>query len=279
MSDRKQPVSAAYFPAVSGRTASKASGLPLLLILIIVTALLVPEDASFRIGELRMTVTRVLLILISPLVFLRFFQGLGQPNNQLMMSDIWMLALTFWIMVSTLVTEGFERAAVGAGATVLEFTVAYFAVRTYSDSKEATVGLVKLLVILIAIAAPLAIFDTLTGQYIIKDAIGSLTGYAKNWRIDYRFGLLRAAGLYEHPILLGMIAAIGVLLALTQSGVSRLIFLAGSLTGLILALSSAPVLACIIGVLLLVYCRLSPNFEERWRLLGFMLFSFFLCST
>jgi O-antigen ligase len=93
-----------------------------------------------------------------------------------------------------------------------------------------------------------------------------------DWIPQIRKGLLRAQSTQDHPILLGCMCCFGILLSVSvQTGLSRAVTIAGSMAGLFSALSSAPIGGTFLGLGLLAYRRLTPNFRYRWLLLELLL--------
>jgi hypothetical protein len=167
----------------------------------------------------------------------------------------------------------------------LDFTVPYLAARFLLRGPGEVVAFCRLLVVLIAIAGSLSILDTFASRLVIHDFFASLTGYIKGWRLDIlmRNGWLRASGPFEHPILLGTICGSGFLLATAQGPSVRVWLLVGTGIGLFSSISAGPIGGTFLGLALLLYARLTPGFEGRWRLLmvggGGLFSSFFAISS
>jgi hypothetical protein len=83
----------------------------------------------------------------------------------------------------------------------------------------------------------------------------------------YRFGLLRATGPVEHPILLGFNCAIGLLIAFAADIALRPFCIAFCAVGVVIAFSSASQQSVIMGFGLMAYGRLTAAMPGRWMLL------------
>lgn len=257
----------AWAPHAAPRAAGSLSAAQWLALMAIGSALIIPEDASFFVGDTRLTITRILLIALLPVALFRYVANLSRPGGRAL-ADLCVLGLAGYILLATMVVEGPGPSALGSVASVLEFSGAYFGARALFREGHELRLLVRVMVLLIALAGALAILDTLTGDFFIKNLVGSLTGYDKVWRPDIRAGLLRASSVYEHPIMLGMLCSAAAALALTLRGASRLLGFAGALIGLALALTSAGTITFVLTMGLLTYAALTPRFTARWRLLA-----------
>ena len=260
---------AAYEPAAPGpyRSRWQYARLPPILVVLALALLLFPEETSLFIGGIRLTVARAVLLIVAPLALVRFGQQITSSSYRFVWSDAIIIPTGLWMFISVSVTDGADRAIVGSGVSALEFVGAYFAARALLTRHGQALALAQLLSILLAIVGLLAPLDTIAGHHVIHDTLGSLTGYEPDYQIDVRRGFLRSAGTLEHPILLGTACVIGTLLGTTLPIAKRCFVFAGTLIGLLVSISSAPMGAIIIGFGCLVYRRLTPGFEARWRVL------------
>jgi hypothetical protein len=127
--------------------------------------------------------------------------------------------------------------------------------------------LLDLLCLAMSLVALLGILDSVTSHYFLHDLAATLTGYVKTRQNDYRLGLLRAAGPFEHPIHFGVMCGSCVIIAVAAPIRRRLFVIAACGVGLLLSFSSGPIQACVLGVGLILYDRLYPRFKQRWTLL------------
>ena len=239
---------------------------PLILILIAVTMFL-PEEASFSLGEMRMTVTRLLLLLIAPVTLFRFGQLAVGGRYRFVWSDILVPATGLWMFVGPIANDEFSEAIKYSGSAALEFCIPYMAARVFLSERGQAVALVRILCIAIAAVGLLAIIDTVSGHWAIREAVGSFTGYVKKgsedvFREDPRG--FRATSTLEHPILLGTACLFGLLMSIVMRGASRQFVLAGCVLGLGLAKSSAPLIGAVIGFGAILYEKITRNLPFRW---------------
>jgi O-antigen ligase len=265
--------SATAFAPPPARTAAAAfrggARVPALLLAIVLSALLLPEELSFYVGTLRLTPTRAILLLLAPLILMRAGEQAFQPNFRFVRTDAIMPFACAWMFASVWITEGPNRALAGGGSTALEFAVAYYAARSFLTGPGQVMAVARLLAATIAVVGFLAVLDTTAGRFVVHDLFAQVTGYAKYWKPDHRFGLLRASSTLEHPIMLGTVCVFGVLLAhATLRGPAGVVVMAGCLTGLVLSFSSAPLMALGVAVAMLAYRRATPGLQGRWLLFG-----------
>ena len=238
---------------------------PAVLILLVVATMLLPNEASFFVGTLRMTAARVLLLILAPLCLIRFTQRTSLLSYQFVWSDFFVPLTGLWMLLAVWISEGANRAIVGSGVTTLEFVGPYFAARTLLVRHGQALALAHLMSLVIGAVGMIALLDTFCGYYVTHYLISKITGVSFIYLYDIRYGHLRAAATLEHPILLGTACATGMLLGLTLSATKRAFALCGAGIGLLVSISSAPIMGAFVTFGCLVYRRLTPGFDARWR--------------
>jgi hypothetical protein len=258
------PEAAANHPL---RNLSTAASLPIILTIILLT-LFMPVELSFYIFGLRLTVIRLIFIIISPFLFFKFAQKVATGQYRFVLSDLFFAFAGFWMLLAPTVIDGLLPSLNHAGPLILEFLVSYLATRTLLSKHGQALLFIDRLCIVIAFVCLLSLLDPITDEYYIKYTAAQLTGYPterfREWGDAHRLGLLRASGPVEHPILLGFISA-GALLFIASLKLSWRWFTAIACTlGLVFALSSAPIQVLLIGFALLLYGRLTAGIPFRW---------------
>jgi hypothetical protein len=248
-----------------GSRATSYARLSPLLAILALAIILLPEEASFYVGDLRLTVARAILLALTPISFLKLLQQAGRGTYRFVWSDALVLPAGLWMLLSVTVTEGPERALVGGGVTALEFAGTYYVARAFLTGGGQALSLARVLSLSIAVVGLLSVLDRFAGYYVIHEVVGKITGNEIDWRYDERYGSIRAAGTFEHPILLGSACTFALLLATTLPIFQRCFVFAGAAAGLLAAVSSAPMVGTFIGFCCLLYRRLTPGFEARWR--------------
>ncbi len=242
------------------------SRLPRILVIFACTLILLPPEASFFLAGARFPLSRILLLWILPAGLLRLRRLYFQNQSYLSWSDVLILTVSVWIVLSIWVTEGLPTAIVSGGSTALDFAGAYFAARTFLTRRGQALAFASLVGSLIAIVGLIGALDTALGLYVVHDTAAAITGYSINLQ-GPRFGLIRAAGPLEHPILLGTVCAFAILLGTAARGWKRWFIIGGSAIGLVASISSGPLSAAFLGIGCLLYWRLSPGFQARWIVL------------
>jgi hypothetical protein len=262
-----------------------AAALPAALALIVAT-LFIPIELSFYVFGLRLTVTRLIFLILTPFLLVKFTRKMAAGRYRFVLSDLFVCCSAVWMVFATANIDGIEGALSHAGPELLEISVAYFAARTLLSGPGQALLLIKRLCQAIAIVALIGLLDPLTGRYITREIAAQLSGYPihiSDWGDAYRMGLLRASGPVEHPILLGFVCAIGLLFSASIGMRGRWAIFPSCALGAIFSFSSAPVQSIIIGLALLLYARLTPGISFRWILLfamaGAAIFSAFLISN
>jgi hypothetical protein len=246
--------------------------LPLPLTLVLLTVFL-PEGLSFFIAGLRLTLTRLIFLVIAPMLFAKLGDKIGRGEFRLVASDIFIPLAAVWMFLGPAVMSGIGDSLVHSGPVVLEFLIAYLCTRVLLSGPGAARAFVSKTCLVVAVVCLSGLLDTLTGRYFIRDLVGSLTGFSGAMRIDqdqYRFGLLRAAGPIEHAILYGFVSTLGLLLSLTLTNRLRMFCIGACLLGVVLSFSSAPEQCAMMGLGLLFYRHMFRGVRRRWLLLSIL---------
>ncbi len=252
------------------RWARRAGAVRLSLVLAAIAAatLLVPEEASFYLGPLRLPMARAILLVSTPVALARLLRQSGTPSYRFSLSDVLVPLTVGWMVLAVSVTEGPDRAAVSAGSIGVEFLGSYLTARMLLSGPGEAVALGRLIAVLSAGTALTALPDPWTHSYTLHNAVEAVTGYHVPYIYDVRNGRFRAAGAMEHPILLGTVCTFGILLT-TQlyRGWRRVALIVCQAAGALVAVSSAPLMGLMLGLACLLYRRLTPLWPARWRVL------------
>lgn len=260
---------ASSFGLAPGLTRPRAARLPLSLTLILLT-LFLPEGSSFFVSGLRLTFTRLIFLVLTPVVFMKWGQKISSGSYRFVASDLFVFLTAFWMFLGPSVTYSFGDALQHSGPVVLEYLIAYMSTRFLLSSHGQAVVFVSLLCLIISIVVVDASLDILTGRYVTRIFVDQLTGYNKVWNAadEFRFGLLRAAGPVEHPILFGFACGIGLVLAAAVKIKRRKFCLALCGLGVAISFSSAPQQSAVMGLGLLCYDRLFSRLPHKWLILS-----------
>jgi len=244
--------------------------LPLMLKLTAITIFL-PEELSFYIFGLRLTMTRAIFILVSPIVLFRFCQILVNRRRALVAPDLFVPMTSAWLLLGFASVDGVGDSLVHMGPVVLEFCIGYLATRTLLTERGQALSFVELLCHVIAVVALSGLMDPLMNRWLVHEVAGEITGYptklTTSWADAYRLGLLRAMGPIEHPILFGVTCSVGLLLSVSSPIRGRLLTIFSCGFGLLFSFSAAPIQAAAGGLILLFYDRILATVRIRWRML------------
>ena len=151
---------------------------------------------------------------------------------------------------------------------VLEFLGPYILMRAYIVSAGEFRAFIRWFQYATLVVILLAVVDHLTASYWIVNKAAALV-HAQQLSPQFRGGLLRGQSIFDHPILFGTYCAFaGVILYFAQSSVIKSLFwfvICG--IGCFLAQSSAPLLALILGICVILYDRVMRQYPGRWKLL------------
>ena len=251
--------------------ADERARLPLSLKFILFSWFL-PEGLSFFVAGLRLTVIRVIFLILTPVVFARLAQKVSTGRYRFVASDLFVPAAAGWMFLGPSVLYGVSDSLVHSGPIVLEYLIAYMATRVLVEENGQALAFVSLLSAVIAFICLDAALDTLTGRYFTYQLVSQITGYQKLLSFggaedSSRFGLLRANGPIEHPILFGFAAGVGLLLAVWTRIRLRRFCIAACGLGIVICFSSAPEQCALMGFGLLIYGRLMAGLKAKWLLI------------
>jgi len=251
------------WPTARPIASPRSAAIPLVLFLI-AASIFLPEQFSFFVLGLRLTATRLIFILLTPALVIQLGKKIATGRYRFVVSDAAVLLTGFWMVYAPTAIDGFLPALNHAGPIVLEFCVGYYSTRLFLSEHGQALAFAGVLCCLIGVVAVLALLDPLTDHFFVHDLARQLTGYGPPVQVERRFGLLRAAGTLEHPILLGYTCTIGLLIGISVP--IRFRFAAASACGLgvLIALSSAPFQASLLGLALLGYSKISRRVPFRW---------------
>ncbi len=195
-------------------------------ITLLVFSFLIPSDFSIEIMGLRLSIYRIVLLLCIFPVAIIFFSRIKR-----LPVDYFVFVTAGLMFVSMLVNHGLDGLAYG-GSLVLETVAPYLLGRVYIQNREdlsafADIHFKVMLLLLIPV-----IYELFTGYNLFIHTFGG--ELARNDQ-SIRFGMYRAQGSLDHPILFGVFAATG--LALTsiskKNGIAKyLVVLVVSITSI-----------------------------------------------
>jgi hypothetical protein len=258
----------------------------MLILRLILVTLFIPIELSFFIFNMRLTVIRLIFLVLTPILFVRLGLKIANGSYRFVLSDIFVLLCALWMFVGAAAVNGIPDALAHSGPVALEWLMAYMSTRVLLAEKDDAIAFISLLCLMLCFVVLDACLDTVSGRYFTHELLGSITGY--NYigynEDNYRFGLLRAAGPLEHPIGFGFACAVGLVLSVGVRVRFRSVCIIGCSIGLIICISSAPQQCAVMGLGLLAYSRVLRVVPGKWLLislppLAFMALLFELTPT
>ncbi len=224
-------------------------------ILLFFLVLLLP--ISFELGGLRLSPLRLFLLAGAVPLMIGMLQGRG---GRITSTDIFILLYAAWLVISLAYNHGAERVPLGiatASETISSYFLARILVRSPNDYRQVfKYGLLSMIFLF-----PFALYELFTGTIVIAKAFDPIFDVIfRGQSADGRLGLERVYAVFGHPILFGLYC--GVMVAnlyviLDGSVLRRFLALALTVSMTFMALSSAPLLAVAVQVIMLVWWRLT----------------------
>ena len=173
--------------------------------------------------------------------------------------DYFIFAAIAWLVLSLIVNNGPERGIKYGGSLALEAAGGYLLARVYVRNFAQFSFAVHTYFLFVVVAGVIALPETLTGMKLIPGLgppVGPDTG---------RFGLHRGNSGFDHPILFGAFSStvLGLVWYLYSDRPVRWIMVAVVVGVTFLALSSAPLLACMLAAAVILWERYTRTIANR----------------
>ncbi|MCY3002597.1 MAG: O-antigen ligase family protein [Planctomycetota bacterium] len=245
---------------------SRTSGTWLIAALIL--ALLIPTELSLRLGPLRLSPYRCVLIAAFVPLALRWSTGRAGRVTGI---DLAVLGFALWGWVALAVNAGAAASIEPGGILLLESFGAYLVGRTLVRDRATFAGLCRVAVLACALSLAVSLPESLSGRRFVHQTLGAFLPGAPTFVVEPRFGLARAFGTFDHPILNGVFASTCLALAWYGCGpagiggrVSRVLLVTASA---MTSLSSGAFLSMAVQIGLASYRRAARALPRRWLLL------------
>jgi len=228
-------------------------------------SLLIPTELSFNIGEFRLTVYRLILLLFFLPCFFRVLRG---QSGRALLADWLLLGYSFWVILALSIHLGLAGGLKSGGILVVESFGAYLLARSFIRNELEFGSFVRFLFFIVIGLSLITIPEALTGKNILRPHMGHIGG---------RLGLTRAFGPFDHPILYGMFCASAVSLTLFVPIKNLLETGAHSLrTGWVvvatfMSVSSGALASVMVQIILAVWNGLTRGMTSKWRFFSFLL--------
>lgn len=222
-----------------------------LLAILFVISVFVPVELYTMVGSVRIEPYRVVLGLVLIYAILNFKTILEQAD----LVDILLIGLFLMVFASIWHNHNMQQAIESSGIFAIETLGAFYLARLYITTPERFFQINRLFVIILASLTLFAVYEALAQHRFLHEIAKWVTGHDS---LDFRLytfyyirnGIMRAASLFEHPILYGSLLALFFPFAFLWWLRSRSILVGMSVAGLVVSmittLSSAPLLSLIL---------------------------------
>ena len=239
--------------------------LPKILVVLLALMILVPIELSLRAGTLFVPWYRLVLLLIAIPVVMRVVTR----KVDLKLFDWCIIGHCLWIFAAEFLKRG--GGAIQPGFVfLLESMVAYLAMRCFMVRPGQFASFAQTLFLMLSIAVILAIPEAMIlKERYLHDMASAISGYYYRFQDDFRLNMLRAASLFEHPILFGLFCSctFGLVWSTARTSAERGVKGAILLFGTFLSASSAPLLTAIIQIILMTSERATRHIKKRLKIL------------
>lgn len=241
------------------KKATKKASWPVILL---IAAFLCPTELSLYVAGLRFPPHRVALFVLVPLALVRLMQQRGLKIHGF---DIFLIIFNVWTTVLYMYHQGAHEGLVYGGSQALESLGGYLVARVWVRTEDDLRATLRALGWAIAVAALIALPETLFGKIYTHELLRQLTGYVHPIGYEERLGFTRAYGVFDHPIHYGTFCAtMAAMFWFAESKLKNRIKKAAFLTGAtLLGLSSAPLLCLGLQGAMLVWDWLTRRWKGR----------------
>jgi hypothetical protein len=230
-------------------------------------AMLLPTAVSLNLGGLRLSVYRMVLIVMFIPMVVALVSGRA---GRMQVFDMLVLAHCAWATMALIKWGGLAQGLESGGIYVVEFAGAYLLgrlyIRSYEDFEAAARAYVGLVVALLVFTIP----EALTSIHILHDTLSGLAGGPMAPFIEQRMGLERTFGPFDHPMLYGVFSASAFSLAYFVVAERRLLHFRGmgQVAGVSLATfmsaSGGPYVVLMMQGFLAAWERVLGKIRGRW---------------
>lgn len=226
--------------------------------------LLIPFSAGVHVGSLWITPHRLLLLVALVPTSLALLTGRG---GRLRAIDILFLFHAGWMAVALAAVHGIATGAESGGILAVEAASSYLIAKVYIRESTSFLRTARLLVLATLILPLVTVPESLLGKRILLDLVGRSAPPTAD---SFRFGLLRASGPFQHPILYGLFTASAFSLCwiVIKSRLYRIVAITGIVVATAVSFSSGAILAIAVQAGLLLWRLATPWLRHRWFVLA-----------
>jgi hypothetical protein len=212
---------------------------------------------AIPVGDLTFTPGRIAIFW----AFVPALVTLFRKDRARVSSDYFAFVCAFWMLISTTFNDGFKPYV---AAEAIEFLGAYLIGRAFFIGRPALETFVRVFKTVAVIVILLALLDTFSGRDVTRELVSP-----RPFTPGYRYGLVRAYSVFDGAELYGTfcVAAAAIFLYSESTWFRRMLWFCLATFGVVLSLSSGPLLGLIITVAAYSYDRVLQNEPWRWKAL------------
>lgn len=222
----------------------------------------------FEVGSLHMSLSRVLLLVVTPVLLFKLFSG---RFGMILKTDYFILGFMFWFTISTLKNNP-EVFVTFVGSNMLILLGGYLTGRACVRGPRSARQMIYIYCGAILVTLPFAIYETITSYMPLTRWLEHIPGVVSSPDVDYepRHGFNRVQIVFVHPIHYGLFCTMGFGLVLVGlkgriNGAVRWLWSLAIGVCCFLSVSSGPLLGLIMQVLLACYAFATQNNLHPWR--------------
>jgi hypothetical protein len=186
--------------------------------------MLLPTAVSLNLGGLRLSVYRIVLILMLLPMLVQLLSGRA---GRMTVFDALVAAHSAWALLALIRWGGVAQGIESGGIYIVEFAGAYLLGRLYIRSYEDFAAMARAYVALVVAMLVFTIPEAVTSVHFLHDGISAAFGGPPAPFIEQRMGLERTFGPFDHPILYGVFSASAFSLAYFVVAERRLMHMSG----------------------------------------------------
>lgn len=237
--------------------------------------MLLPTAVSLNLGGLRLSVFRIVLILMFVPMLVRLYSGRA---GRMTVFDALVAAHCIWALMALINWGGVAQGIESGGIYIVEFAGAYLIGRLYIRSYEDFAAMARAYVALVVGMLFFTVPEALTSVHFLYDTISGIFGGPPAPYIEQRMGLERTFGTFDHPILYGVFSASAFSLAyfvvaerrlMNMGGMARV---AGVGVATFMSASGGPYVVLMMQGFVAAWQRVLGRVQGRWAAL-FALFA------
>jgi hypothetical protein len=263
--------------AAGGRRAPGAAALPALpaegqvaaaagstLLLVFILSLFIP--GSFRVGPIALTPYKCVLLAVCVPLGLQWIRG---QAGRITATDVLMLAYCLWMSLAVVANHGPGR-AVFVVNNFIDVFGAYLVGRVLVRSAADYRAFFRYFLYALLFMLPFAVIEFLTGRRLLPQIFGHIFSVQEDIRNKPRLGFTRATVPFHNPIHYGLVCSLAIanfyyIHFRSRLQRLRLTFLALAMT--VMSMSSGPMFAAALQLLMVFWDRLLRLVRARWVLL------------